>query len=77
MTSSKSGCDQGVYPDLGLRAHASTWSLCDKSSFVLTVHFKKLGQGFPGGSVVENPLTNAGDTGLIPGPGRCHRLRSS
>ena len=28
---------------------------------------------FPGGSVVENPPANAGDTGSIPGPGRSHR----
>ena len=26
--------------------------------------------GFPGGSVVKNPPTNAGDTGSIPGLGR-------
>ena len=26
--------------------------------------------GFPGGSVVKNPLANAGDEGLIPGWGR-------
>ena len=26
--------------------------------------------GFPGGSLVKNPPTNAGDMGLIPGPGR-------
>ena len=26
--------------------------------------------GFPGGSVVENPLTSAGDVGLIPDLGR-------
>jgi len=26
--------------------------------------------GFPGGSVVKNPPTNAGDMGLIPGLGR-------
>ena len=26
--------------------------------------------GFPGGSVVKYPPTNAGDTGLIPGSGR-------
>jgi len=24
-------------------------------------------EGFPGGSVVKNPLANAGDSGLIPG----------
>ena len=27
-------------------------------------------KGFPGGSVVKNLPTNAGDTGLIPGSGR-------
>ena len=26
----------------------------------------------PGGSVVKNLLTSAGDTGLSPGPGRSH-----
>ena len=26
--------------------------------------------GFPGGSVVNNPSTNTGDAGLIPGSGR-------
>ena len=29
-------------------------------------------RGFPGGTVVENPPANAGDTGSIPGPGRSH-----
>ena len=28
--------------------------------------------GFPGGSVVEKPPANAGDTGSIPGPGTSH-----
>ena len=28
--------------------------------------------GFPGSSVVKNPPANAGDTGLIPDPGRSH-----
>ena len=27
-------------------------------------------EDFPDGSVVKNPLTNAGDAGLIPGSGR-------
>ena len=27
---------------------------------------------FPGGTVAKNPPANAGDTGLIPGPGRSH-----
>ena len=29
-------------------------------------------KGFPCGLVVENPPANAGVTGWIPGPGRCH-----
>ena len=28
---------------------------------------KQFGEGFPGGSVVKNPLADAGDKGLIPG----------
>ena len=32
-------------------------------------------KNFPGGPVVKNPLANAGDTGLIPGPGRSHLPR--
>ena len=34
-------------------------------------------EGFPGGTVVTNPPANAGDTGLSPGPGRFHMLRSN
>ena len=33
--------------------------------------------GFPGGTVVENPPANAGDTGSSPGPGRSNMLRSN
>ena len=33
-------------------------------------------QDFPGDAVVKNPSANAGDTGLIPGPGRSHMSRS-
>ena len=29
---------------------------------------------FPGGPVVKNPATNAGDIGVILGPGRLHVL---
>ena len=32
---------------------------------------------FPGGSVVKNLPANAGDTGLIPDPGRSHTPRSN
>ena len=34
-------------------------------------------QGFPGGTVVENPPANAVDMGSSPGPGRSHMPRSS
>ena len=33
---------------------------------------KFMHRDFPGGPVVENSPANAGDTGLIPGPGRFH-----
>ena len=39
---------------------------------------KKVETGdFPRGAVVKNPPANAGDTGSIPGPGRCHMLQSN
>ena len=38
---------------------------------------KKEGQGFSGGTVVESPPANTGDTGSIPGPGRSHMLQSN
>ena len=31
-----------------------------------------MNRALPGSSVVENPLVNSGDTGLIPGPERSH-----
>ena len=37
----------------------------------------KVKQGFRGGTVVKNPPANAGDMGLIPGPGRSHMPRSN
>ena len=38
---------------------------------------KIIKRGFPGGTVVENPPANAGDTGSSPGLGRSHMPRSS
>ena len=35
------------------------------------------GVDFPGGAVVKNPPTSAGDAGSSPGPGRAHMLRSN
>ena len=45
---------------------------------IISTHFRKCFltktsyRDFPGGTVVNNPPANAGDTGLMPGPGRCH-----
>ena len=39
--------------------------------------FKSISFGFPGGAVVKNPPSNAGDTGSSPGPGRSHVPRSN
>ena len=33
---------------------------------------KRQNRDFLGGTVVKNPLANAGDRGSIPGPGRSH-----
>ena len=38
---------------------------------------RKTSEGFPGGPVVRNPAANAGDTGLIPGPGRSRMLQKN
>ena len=42
----------------------------DTTEWLSTWH-KILEWDFPGGSVIKNPLANAGDAGLIPGLGRC------
>ena len=41
-----------------------------KKSWTLLTHTLD----FPGSPVVKNPPAKAGDTGLIPGPGRSHTL---
>ena len=46
-----------------------------KSSYSCTL--KPQWGGFPGGSVVENPLANAGDMGLTPDLGWSHMLQSN
>ncbi|KAJ8786157.1 hypothetical protein J1605_006513 [Eschrichtius robustus] len=46
---------------------------CIKGSTVLNTS----SAGFPGGTVVENPPANAGDTGSSPGLGRSHMPRSN
>ena len=42
------------------------------------MHFKLIKMmDVPGGAVVKNLPANAGDTSLIPGPGRSHMLWSN
>ena len=43
----------------------------------IEITFKNILWGFPGGTVVENPPANAGDTGSSPGLGRSHMPRSN
>ena len=44
----------------------------------MTLQIKNIqGLGFPGGTVVENPPANAGDTGSSPGLGRSHMPQSN
>ena len=54
-------------------------SLCCHLSWHLDCSFSciKTVSGFRGGSAVENPPANAGDTGSIPGLGRFHMPRSN
>ena len=42
-----------------------------------TSKIKKEKGGFPGGSVVKHPPTNAEGTGSIPDPGRSHMPQSN
>ena len=39
--------------------------------------YKSIYWGFPGGTVVESPPANAGNTGLSPGLGRSHMPRGN
>ena len=43
----------------------------------ILLHIQQIARGFPRGSVVKNPLANAGDMGSIPDPGRSHMLQNS
>ena len=51
------------------------WNLKKKKKDTNEPFYKAEIRGFPGGSVVKNPPANAGDKGLIPGPGRSHLPR--
>jgi len=41
------------------------------------MYLKSIGKDFPGGPGVKSLPSSAGDTGLIPGLGRFHMLRSN
>ncbi|XP_057410948.1 interferon-related developmental regulator 2 isoform X2 [Balaenoptera acutorostrata] len=49
----------------------------EKEEHIVNVILKTSKGDFPGGSVVKNPLANAGDTSSSPSPGRSHMPRSS
>ena len=50
------------------------WSKANTGLFDAHIHKIKSTYmlGFPGGSVLKNPVANAGDAGSIPGQGRSH-----
>ena len=47
------------------------------SNIYIYIYKKKIYMDLPGGTVNKNPLANAGDTGLIPGPERFHMALSN
>ena len=49
----------------------------DRKISSVTIKKKTAKWCFPDGTVIKNPPANAGDTGLIPGPGRSHMLQSN
>ena len=49
-------------------------TLCVTCFHLLDIKLKVLLGDFPGGPVVKDLPANAGDVGLIPGPGRSHVL---
>ena len=62
----------------GGKGHKLSWSGPD--SVLQSLFFfklKKIGGGFPGGSLIKNPPAGAGDMGLIPNLGRSHMPRSN
>ena len=47
------------------------------SKFLFTIKINMSAEDFPDGPVAKNLLANAGDTRLIPGPGKFHIPHSS
>ena len=54
-----------------------SFKIIDYINVLCKIFNKNIWRGFPGGSVVENLPTNAGDTGASPGLGRSHMPRSN
>ena len=54
-------------------ASSKSWELCWEEMDTNKIKFFRKEEGcYSGGSVVKSLPANAGDTGLIPGPGRFH-----
>ena len=82
---------KGIYPTQGLNLRLLHWQADSVLSLPLshqgvvlitkkipkTKTLKKRFLGFSGSPVVKNPPANAGDAGLIPGPGRSHMPQSN
>ena len=78
--------DVGSIPGQGAKIPHASWTKNQNINNIITdsiktfkmVHIKKKkSYNFPGGSVVKDLLANAGDTNLIPDPGRSHMPRGS
>ena len=60
--------------------HVKEWQSTQSCDKMLSLSYNKRSansnykKSFPGGPVVKSLPCNAGDTGLIPGPGRFHML---
>ena len=64
---------KSAYPAL------EVWCCSDSvlTSFFFPERHKGTDEDFPGGPLVKNLPANAGDMGLIPGPGRFHMPQGS
>ena len=51
--------------------------MCQLNEHIKSDSFRHKDGDFPGGTVVNNPPANAGDTGSSPGPGRSHMPQSN
>ena len=51
--------------------------MCETLNIRTQIQFKKKISEFPDGPVVKNLSLSAGDTGLIPDPGRFHKSQSN